>query len=96
MNNSIESEAIKVLAPAYSQSRFNAMSVTKSPLSAPIKKGEVLGELIIDVPRSDDINQFKKVSFPLVASQEIASGGIISRSKAALTKIYSLLFGMDN
>jgi len=90
------SEPIKVLAPAYSQSRFNAMIVTKSPLSAPIKKGEVLGELIIDVPRSDDINQFKKVSFPLVASQEIASGGIISRSKAALTKIYSFLFGMDN
>lgn len=96
--NSVDLEVpkpIKVLAPAYSQSKFNAVIVTKAPLSAPIKKGEVLGELIIDVPRSDDINQFKKVSFPLVASQEIERGGIISRSKAALTKIYSFFFGMD-
>ena len=96
--NSVDLEVpkpIKVLAPAYSQSKFNAVIVTKAPLSAPIKKGEVLGELIIDVPRSDDINQFKKVSFPLVASQEIERGGIIPRSKAALTKIYSFFFGMD-
>ena len=63
---------------------------------APIKKGEILGELIIDVPRSDDLNQFKKISFPLISGEEITKGGIIARSKAALEIIYSALVGSDN
>ncbi len=87
---------VKVLAPAYSQSNFSAVIITETPISAPVKKGEQLGELIIDVPRSDNINQFKKISFPLVASQDITRGGLISRSKAALTKIFSLITGSDN
>ena len=87
---------VKILAPAYSQSKFNAVIVTKSPVVAPIKKGEILGELIIDVPRSDDLNQFKKISFPLISGEEITKGGIIARSKAALEIIYSALVGSDN
>ena len=88
--------SVKVLAPAYSQSKFSAVIIAQTPISAPVKKGEQLGELIIDVPRSDDINQFKKISFPLVASQDIARGGLISRSKAALNKIFLFITGSDN
>ena len=90
------SEPIKVLAPAYSQSQFEAAIISTSPISAPIKKGDVLGELIINVPRSDDINQFKKLSFPLVAAEGIAEGGFISRSRAALATISSFFFGFKN
>ena len=90
------SKPVKVLAPAYSQSQFEAVILSKSPITAPIQKGDVLGELVINVPRSDDINQFKKLSFPLVATENVGEGGLISRSRAAVMTISSFLFGSKN
>ena len=58
---------------------IKAEVVFENPIEAPITKGEMLGELVIDIP---DIGIQR---FPLAATADVASAGFFDRFKAAFT-----------
>ncbi len=53
--------------------------VFETPIEAPITKGEMLGELVIDVPERG------VQRFPLAATADVAEAGFLDRFKAAFT-----------
>jgi D-alanyl-D-alanine carboxypeptidase (penicillin-binding protein 5/6) len=58
---------------------ITAEVVFQSPVEAPITKGEMLGELVIDVPERG------VQRFPLTATADVAEAGFMDRFKAAFT-----------
>ena len=56
-------------ALALSQEGIKAEAVYNGPISAPIAAGQVLGELVLDLPEMEDIR------VPLVAEADVPVGG---------------------
>ena len=65
------------LVPALVQEGTTAQVVYTGPLTAPIKAGDVLGELIIHIPDLPDAR------VPLVAQSDVAQGGFVKHLTTA-------------
>ncbi len=72
-------EDISMLLSYRTLPNITAEVVFETPIEAPITKGELLGELVIDVPERG----VKR--FPLAATADVAEAGFMDRFKAAFT-----------
>ncbi|MCF6274028.1 MAG: D-alanyl-D-alanine carboxypeptidase [Rhodobacteraceae bacterium] len=70
-------EDIELLLPYRALSNIKAKVVFETPIEAPISKGEMLGELVVNIP---DMGTRR---FPLAATEDVAEAGFIDRFKAA-------------
>ena len=70
-------QPLELLKPVLSATPLQFEVEYKSPISAPINKGDVIGTLIASVDGLPDIKT------PLVANQDIPVGGFLSRLKTA-------------
>ncbi|MFY0682742.1 MAG: D-alanyl-D-alanine carboxypeptidase [Thalassovita sp.] len=81
----VTTQDVVALSPALSGNKMLAEVVYQGPVQAPIKKGQTLGQLIIKPEGLDP------TSVDLVADQDVALGGFMTRVKTAakslLTKI---------
>lgn len=70
-------EDLQMLVPRADRAGVKARVVYSGPIEAPIAKGQKLGVLKVDVPGHDP------VAFDLVAGQDVARGGLMTRINAA-------------
>lgn len=70
-------EDVRLLVPTFSGADLSAEVVYKSPVQAPIRAGQEMGELIISRP------ELPEVRIPLVAEADVAEGGFAVRLKTA-------------
>lgn len=68
---------LTLLLPALASNQLQAEAVFNGPIKAPIKKGDVLGKLVVHVPDMPD------ASVDLVASADVAQGGFMKRLTSA-------------
>ena len=73
----VPAEDIRLLMPAVAQGQLQGEVVYQGPVVAPITKGSVLGELVIEVP------ELGQQRVPLVAESDVAKGGFMVRLKTA-------------
>ncbi len=73
---------ISVLLPAVGLGEVSTSLSYRTPVEAPIQKGQKLGELIVS------IEGIPENRIPLVASKDVAMGGIISRVLAAANVLF--------
>jgi len=76
------SEDISILVPATGIDEVSAALSYRSPVEAPVRKGQVLGELVVSVEGVPENR------IPLVADRDVAKGGIISRIAAAANVLF--------
>ena len=72
-------EDVSMLLSYRSLPNIKAQVVFQSPVEAPVTKGEMLGELVIDVPERG------VQRFPLAATTDVAEAGFMDRFKAAFS-----------
>ena len=70
-------EDIKLLLPTFGGAEVSAELIYKSPVEAPVRAGQELGELVITRP------ELPEVRVPVVADADVARGGFAVRLKAA-------------
>ena len=75
-------EDLSLLVPILNQGNVDAQVVYSGPIAAPIKAGDQLGELVINL---DGLPE-KRV--PLVADVDVARGGFTSRLRTAATVLW--------
>ncbi|RLJ60136.1 D-alanyl-D-alanine carboxypeptidase (penicillin-binding protein 5/6) [Litoreibacter meonggei] len=80
-------EDIKVLVPVLKKDSVTAKIKYRGPLEAPIKAGDKIAELIINVPGIGD------ATHDLVATETIDSGGFMVRIRTAATVLFRQLTG---
>ncbi len=68
---------LQMLVPREERANVHARVIYNGPIEAPIAKGQKLGLLKVDVPGHDPVD------FDLVAGQDVARGGILTRINAA-------------
>jgi len=68
---------LTLLLPALASSQLQAEAVFDTPLQAPIRKGDVLGKLLIHIPDLPD------ASVDLVAANDVAPGGYLKHLTTA-------------
>jgi D-alanyl-D-alanine carboxypeptidase (penicillin-binding protein 5/6) len=73
---------LSLLIPANAQDKVKAEAVFDGPVSAPIKKGQKLGKLVITVPGLDAPREVA-----LVAENDVKRGGFMVRVKAAIARL---------
>ncbi|WP_416188666.1 serine hydrolase [Phaeovulum sp.] len=73
---------LRLLVPAVAGEGLKAEAIYAAPVTAPISAGQVLGELVVEVP---GIAGSKRI--PLVAAAEVAAGGITVRLRAAFARL---------
>lgn len=73
---------LTVLVPALSQGDLNAQVRYRSPIEAPIKKGQPLADLVIE------LNGLPDVSLTLVADRDVPRGGFLPRLRTAAQVLY--------
>ncbi len=83
----VPAEDIRLLLPALAQGALKAEVVYQGPVAAPVAKGTVLAELVIEVP---DLGTQR---VPLVAEADVAKGGFMVRMKTALHVLQDRYFG---
>ncbi len=76
-------EDVTLLLPALNQDELSAQVVYRSPMEAPISKGQQVAELVVQ--RKD----LPEVRIPLVSDRDVARGGFLPRIKAALQVLYT-------
>ena len=64
---------LEILRPVFGNRKLKAQVIYRGPIPAPIKKGDVLAQLIIS---TDGLPQ---QSIPLLAAQDVATGGVFER-----------------
>ena len=80
-------EDIKVLVPVLKKDGVTAKITYQGPLEAPIKAGDKVAELIVNVPGIGD------ATHDLVATETINSGGFMVRVRTAATVLFRQLTG---
>jgi D-alanyl-D-alanine carboxypeptidase (penicillin-binding protein 5/6) len=86
----VSAEDVSVLMPSLAPTSFDGEVVYTGPLSAPIAKGDALGELVFT------LEGLPETRIPLVADRDIGPGGFVSRmSTAALILFRKLLQGPE-
>ena len=72
---------LNVLMPIGAESGVTAEAVFSGPIEAPVKKGDRLGTLEIQIPGVGPAN------VPLVAAEDVASAGFVGRLKGAAMRL---------
>ena len=85
----VPAEDIRLLVPAVAQGELQGEVVYNGPIAAPIAKGTVLGELVIDVP------ELGSQRVPLVAESDVAKGGFLVRLKTAAKVLQDRYLGNE-
>lgn len=80
---------IRLLMPAVAQGQLQGEVVYQGPVQAPITKGTVLGELVIEVP------ELGQQRVPLVAESDVAKGGFMVRLKTAARVLQDRYLGQE-
>lgn len=75
-------EDMTLLVPAGAEAGMTAQAAFTSPLQAPVKAGDVVGELVVTVPGLDAP---RKV--PLMAAADVAEGGFFVRLNTAVDRL---------
>ena len=76
------------LLPAAAANRLSAEISLIEPIAAPVKKGQRLGTLRIDIP------EMESVEVPLLASKSVAPAGTVARLKLSATLLGRRLRGL--
>ncbi|MCT8159357.1 D-alanyl-D-alanine carboxypeptidase [Pseudoruegeria sp. SHC-113] len=76
-----------LLVPALSHGDLTATVEHKSPLEAPIAKGDEIGTLVVQLEGMPDAR------IPLVADRDVARGGFLPRLRAAAQVLYRQVMG---
>jgi len=84
----VPAEDLTTLVPAATAADITAQAVFTGPVNAPVKAGDQLGELVVNVP---GLAEPKRV--PLVAETDVAQGGFMVRMKAAVGAIAARALG---
>ncbi|MCU4652635.1 D-alanyl-D-alanine carboxypeptidase [Roseibacterium sp. SDUM158016] len=84
-------ESVEMLVPALLDPEITAEITYQSPLPAPIAAGDVVGELVIR-QGVRDVTQ----SVPLVATEDMARGGLMVRLRTATGMILGEVLGEDD
>jgi len=77
------------LIPSMMDGEIKAEIIYKSPIKAPITKGQEIGEIIITIP---SLVSFSK---PIIAAESIEDGGFLARLKFALIKTQMAIFSEE-
>ena len=77
------------LVPSMMDGEIKAEIIYKSPIKAPITKGQEIGEIIITIP---SLVSFSK---PIIAAESIEDGGFLARLKFALIKTQMAIFSEE-
>ena len=77
------------LVPSMMDGEIKAEIIYKSPIKAPITKGQEIGEIIITIP---SLVSFSK---PIIAAESIEDGGFLARLKFALIKTQMAIFNEE-
>ena len=72
---------ISALIPYSARDDIKVFVTYEGPIQAPIKKGEELGALSVDIPG------IPPRSYPVYASSDVAGGGIMKRIRASINKL---------
>ena len=72
---------ISALIPYSARDDIKITVTYEGPIQAPIKKGEELGSLSVDIPG------IPHRSYPVYASSDVAAGGIMKRIRASVNKL---------
>ena len=72
---------ISALIPYSARDDIKIFVTYEGPIQAPIKKGEKLGALSVDIPG------IPPRSYPVYASSDVAAGGIMKRIRASVNKL---------
>lgn len=83
----VVAEEARALVPAIGAPSLNARVEYDSPLPAPITAGDVLGELVVDLPEMDALR------FDLVAGADVPEGSFMTRAQAAALRLIALARG---
>lgn len=75
----VAGEDVNLLVPAVLQGEISATVEYETPVTAPVTKGQPLGELVIDMP------DMEQVRVPLLAENDVAKGGFLPRLRTAAT-----------
>lgn len=70
-------ESIQLLVPRAERNQMTARVVYESPIEAPVVAGQVAGTLYVDIPGRET------AVFDLVAADDVARGGLMTRIEAA-------------
>ncbi len=77
---------VALVLPATLRDQLRAEIRFETPIVAPIEKGQVLGELLIDIP------DMEQVRVPLVAEAAVARGGFLPRIRSAAQIVFEKLY----
>jgi serine-type D-Ala-D-Ala carboxypeptidase (penicillin-binding protein 5/6) len=72
---------LTLLLPALASNQLQAEAVFNGPIQAPVKKGDILGKLVVHVPDMPD------ASVDLVAADDVTPGGFMKRLTTAWTEL---------
>lgn len=78
----VAGEDVNLLVPAVLQGEISATVEYETPVTAPVTKGQPLGELVIDMP------DMEQVRVPLLAENDVAKGGFLPRLRTAATVLF--------
>ena len=73
----VAASEVKVLVPAVRQNDITAQALFRTPLQAPLTKGQQIGELVVTVPDMPDHR------IPLLADADVAPAGVMTRLRTA-------------
>jgi len=83
-------EDLMGLIPSMMDGKIKTEVKFKGPLTAPIVKGQEVGEIIVTIP---SLVSFSK---PIIAAESVEDGGFLARLKVALIKSQKAIFSRDN
>jgi D-alanyl-D-alanine carboxypeptidase (penicillin-binding protein 5/6) len=78
----VAGEDVNLLVPAVLQGEISATVEYETPVTAPVTKGQPLGELVINMP------DMEQVRVPLLAENDVAKGGFLPRLRTAATVLF--------
>ncbi|KMW57699.1 D-alanyl-D-alanine carboxypeptidase [Candidatus Rhodobacter oscarellae] len=81
------SDEVRMLIPALVQGEIPGEMTYRTPLEAPITKGQVIGELIVRVP------DMPEARVDLIADRDVARGGFMPRVRTAARLLFARIAG---
>jgi D-alanyl-D-alanine carboxypeptidase (penicillin-binding protein 5/6) len=81
---------LALLVPVVGDAPLVAEMTYQTPMPAPIAKGDLLGEMVVRLGTGADMVEHK---IPLVATQDVAQGGLAVRFETALRAVIEALRG---
>jgi D-alanyl-D-alanine carboxypeptidase (penicillin-binding protein 5/6) len=79
--------AIEALVPALVRGEIQGQVVFTGPVEAPVAKGQRIGEMRVDLPEIEDL------SIPLVAGEDVARAGFVTRLRTAAEVLFTRYLG---